>query len=82
VSGAVDEQLLGSALEPAALRTSAVLAAAVARLRALTPERRWHLTGSGGALFCVARDANDARSAAACAHAQGFVARACRALTG
>jgi hypothetical protein len=51
-------------------------------LRALTPGRRWHLTGSGGALFCVCGDRDDARTVVSYASAQGFAARACEIVSG
>lgn len=71
---------LGSALEPAAVRAHPELGRALARLRSATPEHRWHLTGSGGAAFALARDAADARRLAEVAAAAGFVARPCRTL--
>jgi 4-diphosphocytidyl-2C-methyl-D-erythritol kinase len=74
----LDQTLLGSALEPAACRAAPGLGDALARLRALTPQTRWHLTGSGGAAFALASTAHDARALAAQAHAAGFPARACR----
>lgn len=70
--------LLGSRLEAAARRVSPQLGAALARLRASTPGDAWHLTGSGGAAFAIAVDADDARRLAARAADAGFVARACR----
>ncbi|HKR98867.1 MAG TPA: hypothetical protein VJU79_05075, partial [Candidatus Dormibacteraeota bacterium] len=76
--GGVDDSRLGSALEPAARRAAAQLGVAFDRLRALTPGRRWHLTGSGGALFSVAHDARDAARLAAAARDGGFASRACR----
>jgi 4-diphosphocytidyl-2-C-methyl-D-erythritol kinase len=75
-----DDALLGSALEPAACRAAPGLADALHHLRSLTPGRRWHLTGSGGAAFALARDTRDAEALAAAAHHQGFPARPCRTL--
>jgi 4-diphosphocytidyl-2-C-methyl-D-erythritol kinase len=77
----IDEDLLGSALEPAACRAAPGLADSLRRLRALTPAHRWHLTGSGGAAFTVAPDAAAAARLAAQAAAAGFPARACRTLS-
>ena len=74
----IDEALLGSALEAPACRAAPGLAASLARLRALTPDHRWHLTGSGGAAFALAEDAATAASLADHARSAGFPARACR----
>jgi 4-diphosphocytidyl-2-C-methyl-D-erythritol kinase len=76
--GELDDSMFGSALEAAALRTSRDLHSAVERLRALSPERCWHLTGSGGALFCMVADDADAQALAASVSQHGFRARACR----
>jgi len=75
-----DDALLGSALEPAACRAAPGLADSLLRLRSLTPGRSWHLTGSGGAAFALARDARDAEALAAAAHQAGYPARPCRTL--
>jgi 4-diphosphocytidyl-2C-methyl-D-erythritol kinase len=74
----LDLALLGSALEPAACRATPGLADSLARLRALTPEHPWQLTGSGGAAFALADTADAAQRLAAAAEAAGFPARACR----
>ncbi len=76
--GGIDDMVLGSALEAPARRVSAKLDQSLARLRALTPDRRWHMTGSGGALFCIGRDHVDAQTLAQRARGAGFVARASR----
>jgi 4-diphosphocytidyl-2C-methyl-D-erythritol kinase len=73
-----DSTLLGSALEPAACRVSAKLSAGIAHLQAVLPGLSWHMTGSGGAVFCIASDHAHATSVAHHAAAAGFVARACR----
>ena len=75
---APDSTLLGSALESAACRVSEELSAGIARLRAAVPEVLWHMTGSGGAFFCIAADHAQATSVAKDASSAGFVARACR----
>ncbi|MFN2582845.1 MAG: 4-(cytidine 5'-diphospho)-2-C-methyl-D-erythritol kinase [Candidatus Dormibacteria bacterium] len=74
----VDDDLLGSALEPAALRVSDTLAAAAVRLRAFDSGVRWHMTGSGGAYFTVSSDAGEAKALAQRLRDDGFTARACR----
>jgi 4-diphosphocytidyl-2-C-methyl-D-erythritol kinase len=74
----LDQALLGSALERAACRAAPGLGDALARLRAVTPATRWHLTGSGGAAFALAGTAQEAKALAAQAQAAGFPARACR----
>jgi 4-diphosphocytidyl-2-C-methyl-D-erythritol kinase len=73
-----DPDLCGSDLEPAACRAHPQLAGGIHRLRAGMPRTRWHLTGSGGALFALAATEQEAASAAAAARALGFPARACR----
>jgi len=78
--GGFDTTLLGSALEAAACRANPDLARALVRARAVTPGDAWHLTGSGGALFAVARDAAHAHSLAGAMMGAGFVARACRTI--
>jgi len=75
------ESLLGSALEAPALRLSESLAAAAQRLRDTTSPLRWHMTGSGGAFFAMARDADDATALAQRLRDDGLVARACRTLS-
>ncbi|HXA29320.1 MAG TPA: 4-(cytidine 5'-diphospho)-2-C-methyl-D-erythritol kinase [Candidatus Angelobacter sp.] len=72
------DDLLGSALEPAACRAAPGLGEALDRLRALTPHTPWHLTGSGGAAFTLAPTEEEATRLAATAQAAGFPARACR----
>jgi len=76
----LDTALLGSALEPAACRVNPALASATARLRSRLPDVAWHMTGSGGALFSVARDLDHATELAGAARAIGFTARACRSV--
>ncbi len=71
-------ELCGSDLEAAACRAHPRLAAAIARLRAGMPGRRWHLTGSGGALFALADSPGEAEAIARDARDLGFPARACR----
>ena len=73
---------LGSALEGPALREPGPLGAAVARLRAATPDRLWQMTGSGGAFFAVAEDRAGAEQLAAMVGGLGLAARACRTLDG
>jgi 4-diphosphocytidyl-2-C-methyl-D-erythritol kinase len=68
----------GSALEMGARRASPSLASSLDRLRAAVPQRRWHLTGSGGAAFALAIDAAECASLAAAAASAGFPSRACR----
>lgn len=73
---------LGSGLEPAARRASPRLDAAIIGLRTAVAQASWHLTGSGGALFAIAGDADEAAALAARAVAAGYRARACRSITG
>ena len=73
-----DPALCGSDLEAAACRANPRLAAGLARLRAAAPAAAWHLTGSGGACFALARGPGEARRLAAAAVAAGLPARACR----
>ena len=73
-----EPELCGSDLEAAACRAHPRLAAAIARLRAGTPGRRWHLTGSGGSLFALAASRGEAEAIAREARDLGFPARACR----
>ncbi|MHB8719516.1 MAG: 4-(cytidine 5'-diphospho)-2-C-methyl-D-erythritol kinase [Candidatus Dormibacteria bacterium] len=74
------DDLLGSGLEGPACRVNPVLDERVTALRAAIPDRRWHMTGSGGAMFAVALDAADAGELVACARALGFRGRACRSV--
>ena len=76
--GTLDTSLLGSALEAGACRANPELGRALERARGVTPGYAWHLTGSGGALFSIARDGAQATSLAAAMTDAGFVARACR----
>jgi 4-diphosphocytidyl-2-C-methyl-D-erythritol kinase len=73
-----ESDLMGSALEAAACRANPVLAAALERAREAAPRAVWHLTGSGGAIFSVARARDEAAELAAAMRAAGFTARACR----
>lgn len=68
---------LGSILEPAACRADPDLCAAIEAMRASIPEARWHLTGSGGALFTLVPTAAAARTLADRTVALGLPARAC-----
>ena len=80
-AGAEFDDLCGSDLEPAALRANPALGDALQRLRAATPDRRWHLTGSGGAAFSLATSAAEATTLAAAARTARLPARACRTVT-
>jgi len=71
-----DDSLLGSALEPAAVRANAALAHALERARAVMADRRWHMTGSGGALFTLTNSPADAVAVARRMRESGFRARA------
>jgi 4-diphosphocytidyl-2-C-methyl-D-erythritol kinase len=71
-----DDSLLGSALEAAAVRANPALARALDRARAVIPDRSWHLTGSGGALFTLANSAHEADDVARRMRESGFRARA------
>jgi 4-diphosphocytidyl-2-C-methyl-D-erythritol kinase len=75
-----DPALMGSALEAAACRADPALAAALQRARAVMPAVRWHLTGSGGAVFAVATGPEEAERLASAMRAAGFAARACRTI--
>ncbi|MGA2283760.1 MAG: 4-(cytidine 5'-diphospho)-2-C-methyl-D-erythritol kinase [Candidatus Dormibacteria bacterium] len=75
-------ELCGSDLEAAACRAHPELAAEIARLRAGMPGTRWHLTGSGGAVFALAATPIEAESLAAAARDLGMPARACRTVDG
>lgn len=72
--------LMGSALEAAACRANPDLALAVERARAVVPGVRWHMTGSGGAVFALAPGRREAEALAAGMGAAGFRARACRTI--
>jgi 4-diphosphocytidyl-2-C-methyl-D-erythritol kinase len=74
----VAPELCGSDLEAAACRAHPQLAGEVDRLRTGMPGTRWHLTGSGGALFALAATSVEATSLASVARGLGFPARACR----
>jgi 4-diphosphocytidyl-2-C-methyl-D-erythritol kinase len=76
-SGRPDDSLLGSALEPAAVRANPALARALDRARAVVADRRWHLTGSGGALFSLVDSAREAEDVGRRMRESGFRARAC-----
>lgn len=70
-------ELLGSALEPAALRVAPRLGPGLERLRAVDPSLGWAMTGSGGAFFTlVAADRAVAALAACRAACPGFPIRA------
>jgi 4-diphosphocytidyl-2-C-methyl-D-erythritol kinase len=71
---------LGSGLEAPACRAQPALDERLAALRAAIPEVRWHLTGSGGAVFSLTANAVDAAELARSARLGGFAARACRAV--
>jgi 4-diphosphocytidyl-2-C-methyl-D-erythritol kinase len=73
-----DPGLMGSALEAAACRANPVLADALRRARAAGAGADWHMTGSGGAVFTITREQEDAERIAAVMRAAGFNARACR----
>ena len=77
-----DDTLMGSALEPAAFRVNTELADGAGRLRSALPDVRWHMTGSGGGFFAMARDPAHATALAGAARTAGFVARACRTVHG
>ncbi len=59
-------ELLGSALEAAALRVAPELEPRLERLRAATPHLSWAMTGSGGAFFALAKPAEAGPALAAC----------------
>jgi 4-diphosphocytidyl-2-C-methyl-D-erythritol kinase len=63
----VDPELCGSDLEAAACRAQPELAEALRCLRAGAPQGRWHLTGSGGAVFSVAGGRAEAEALTAAA---------------
>jgi 4-diphosphocytidyl-2-C-methyl-D-erythritol kinase len=71
-------ELMGSGLEAAACRANPALADALERARRVVAGAVWHLTGSGGAVFTVARGRDEADGLAAAMRAAGFSARACR----
>jgi 4-diphosphocytidyl-2-C-methyl-D-erythritol kinase len=74
----VAPELYGSDLEAPACRAHPELAGRIERLRTGMPDTRWHLTGSGGALFALAGSAVQAAALAGAARDLGFPARACR----
>jgi 4-diphosphocytidyl-2-C-methyl-D-erythritol kinase len=76
-----DDDLLGSGLEAAARRANPALDRRLAALRAALPQVRWHLTGSGGAVFAITGGADEARALALAARRVGFAARACRTVS-
>jgi 4-diphosphocytidyl-2-C-methyl-D-erythritol kinase len=80
--GVPSDDLLGSGLEGAACRANPVLDERLLALRAAVAEVRWHLTGSGGAAFAMADDAEHAAALATLAGDAGFPARACRSVSG
>ena len=59
-------ELLGSALQPAALRVAPELSPRLERLRAAAPHLSWAMTGSGGAFFALVRAAEAGPVLAAC----------------
>lgn len=71
---------LGSALERPAGEANPTLAAGLRALRESTPGHRWHLTGSGGCAFSLARSAAESQQVAAMARRAGFRARPCRSV--
>jgi 4-diphosphocytidyl-2-C-methyl-D-erythritol kinase len=75
-----DDDCLGSGLEAAACRASPVLEERLAALRSALSQVRWHLTGSGGAAFAIARSRADAERLAGSALRAGLPARACRSV--
>ncbi len=75
-----DDGLMGSSLEAAAGRANPALDRALRRARDAVPEVTWHLTGSGGAVFSVARSREHAEGLAARMRRAGFPARACRTI--
>jgi 4-diphosphocytidyl-2-C-methyl-D-erythritol kinase len=72
-----DDALLGSGLEPAACRANPGLRTALAAARQAVPDARWHLTGSGGALFAIADSREHAQALAQRMRDAGYLARAC-----
>ena len=77
-----DDELLGSGLEVAACRVNPELGGRLSALRSAVAGVRWHLTGSGGAAFALARSAAHGAELADAARAAGFPARACRTVSG
>ena len=75
---ALQPELLGSALEPAACRANPALADALLRARQVIAGVDWYLTGSGGAVFTVTSRRDQAEGLALTMRAAGFNARACR----
>jgi 4-diphosphocytidyl-2-C-methyl-D-erythritol kinase len=76
--GSPEPALLGSALEPAACRANPALSAALRHAREIIPGVGWYLTGSGGAVFALARGRREAEGLAGSMRAAGYTARACR----
>lgn len=75
---APDDADLGSGLEAPACRVDPSLDERVTALRAAMPDRCWHMTGSGGAMFALAHDDADAEDLVGCAADIGLPGRACR----
>lgn len=73
----VPDDECGSDLERPARAVSSELGANLDRLRARTPAKRWHMTGSGGAAFALADDGAEAAQLAQVARDAGFTARPC-----
>lgn len=71
------DSLMGSALEPAAVRANPALGDSFMRIRRADPGHQWHMTGSGGALFALTGDAREAIEAAQRLRSAGFSALAC-----
>jgi 4-diphosphocytidyl-2C-methyl-D-erythritol kinase len=61
-----DHELIGSALEGAALRVAPELGPRLERLRAAAPDLRWAMTGSGGGFFALVSPARAGAALAAC----------------
>ncbi len=77
---ALDDTIMGSALEHAACRADPDLDRALRRVRDVTPDVTWHLTGSGGAVFAPCAERIGAERLASSMRAAGFSARACRTI--
>jgi 4-diphosphocytidyl-2-C-methyl-D-erythritol kinase len=75
-----EDGLMGSALEAGARRASPELDIALRRARGVVPDVIWHLTGSGGAVFTVARGREHAEGLARRMRSAGFPSRACRTI--
>ena len=80
-AGPPPDELMGSTLENAAVRVNPTLGRLFEAIRTLHPGHMWHMTGTGGALFTVTRDASDADELAAGLRRTGFVARAVRTVS-